>query len=114
MQPTNQISDVIVLGGVPGDQHWMDQVTSAARKGAGDWPHPHEPLPRGHVTQAMLYKLIATQFAVDGRPWSVATDGYPPIDDAESSIASPPSDDPDPSRGSSMHNLLHSILGDFH
>ena len=115
MQRTNQVSDVVVLNGVPADQQWMDQVTASARKGGDDWPHPHQSLPTGQVTQVELYKLIAAAFAVAGRPWSVATDGYPPIDGAVSAIAPPPpTDDPDPSRGSSMHNLLHSILGDFH
>lgn len=113
MQPTNQVSDVIVVDGTPQAQAWMDAVVTSARAGGTDWPHPHDKIPRGRVTLERLHATIAAQFNRDGRPWKVEVDGYPPVT-GEIATAAAREPHEDPSRGSAMHNLLHSILGNFH
>ncbi|MFG1610286.1 hypothetical protein [Actinoplanes sp. NPDC049265] len=107
---------VIVGDGGPADQQWMDAFIMSAQSGAGDWPHGHPDIPRTTVTRDQVWLAIAENVQIDGGPWSVAELGYPPITGPSSPMLAarprPPHDDPN--RGSVSHNLLHSILGNFH
>jgi hypothetical protein len=105
---------VVVSDGGPEDQQWMDAFVASAQSGAGDWPHTHSSIPQASVTLDRLWTAIADNVQLGGAPWSVAELGYPPLTGTEPAmIAAPPPSD-DPNRGSISHNLLHSILGNFH
>ncbi|WP_158277821.1 hypothetical protein [Pseudosporangium ferrugineum] len=105
---------VLVDDGGPEDQQWMDQFIASALSGEGDWPHAHPGIPRTVVSLDQVWRAIAANIRADGEPWSVRELGYPPLPGTvPASIAAPPPPD-HPNKGSTSHNLLHSILGDFH
>jgi hypothetical protein len=96
----------------PQFQGWLDAVVEAARKGApGDWPHAHPDLPSTEITMATFKRAVEANFESSGEPWSLERHGLPPLpgEDADHKAG-----DPDPNKGSSYHNLMHSLLGDFH
>ena len=65
------------------------------------------------MTRARLWQAVAGNFQFNGAPWSVPEHGYPAlVGPPMTSVAAPPPSDPN--RGSMSHNLLHSILGNFH
>ncbi|HWS38057.1 MAG TPA: hypothetical protein VN408_35645 [Actinoplanes sp.] len=109
-KPTNVVT---VLDGPEEAQSWMDTVVAQARSGTGDWPHAHPIIPPGQITVSELHSVIGRFFVLDGRPWSVPGDGYPPLDLPLVPIDDPNGADPG-SRGTRAHNLLHSLLGNFH
>lgn len=87
----------------------MDAVVEAARQGApGDWPHAHPDLPAAQVPLATFLQCVADTFTVEGRPWSIARDGLPPLPGEDGPPGSVPNS------GSKFHNLMHGLLGDFH
>jgi hypothetical protein len=106
-------SVVTVSDGTAEAQAWVDTLVARAQTGAGDWPHAHPAIPATRITLSQLHFAIEHNFVVDQRPWKVAQDGYPPLDPSPSQLTAGRGDDPG-SRGSMSHNLLHSILGDFH
>jgi hypothetical protein len=117
MSEVNTAADVhlvLVSDGQPEDQQWVDAFIASAQSGAGDWPHTHPDIPRTSVTVDRLWKAIADNVQFDGVPWSVAEQGYPPFAGTEPAMIVSPPPPGDPNRGSVSHNLLHSILGNFH
>ncbi|MFD2767971.1 hypothetical protein [Micromonospora eburnea] len=117
--PDEAGSSVLVTDGTPDVQQWLDKVVDAARLGTpGDWPHPHTEIPRAVITLDRLAKEIAVCFAFAGVPWSLAEDGLPPLPGAQpgstSELAARDPGHTDPTKGSAYHNLMHSLLGDFH
>jgi hypothetical protein len=109
---------VVVVDGTEEIQKWLDEIVAAARRGGpGDgWPHPHPDIPHGQVTVGQLAQAVEKCFAVEGRPWSVVRQGFPPPPGDTGGRA--PSDgggsvNPRP-RNSDFHNLMHNLLGDFH
>jgi hypothetical protein len=109
-KPTNVVT---VLDGTAEAQFWVDTLVAQARSGAGDWPHAHPVIPSGQITLVELHSAIGRYFVMDGRPWSVPRDGYPPLDPSPLPVADPHDGDAG-NRGTRGHNLLHSLLGDFH
>ena len=104
---------VTVSDGTAEAQAWVDTLVAKAQKGADDWPHPHPSVPATRITLSQLHVAIEHNFVVDQRPWSVERDGYPPLEPDPSQATAGGDEDPG-NRGSMSHNLLHSILGDFH
>jgi hypothetical protein len=109
-KPTNVVT---VLDGTAEAQSWVDILVVQARSGVGDWPHAHPVIPPSQITMPELDSAIGRFFVMDGRPWSVPSDGYPPLDPPGRPVADPHGGDPG-NRGTRGHNLLHSLLGDFH
>ncbi|MFI7547877.1 hypothetical protein [Actinoplanes sp. NPDC049599] len=104
---------VTVVDGTAEAQEWVDTLVAQARTGTGDWPHKHPAVPAARITLAQLHVAIEHNYFADGRPWSVERDGYPPLEPGPAGLGARPDEDPG-NRGSMSHNLLHSILGDFH
>jgi hypothetical protein len=115
---------VVLVDGTAEAKAWLGDLVAQARGGLGDWPHPHPAIPAARITLAQLHNAISANYTVDGKPWSVAQQGYPPLQGGPPSVAAVAGGGPtdvaavhppdDPSKGSSSHNVLHSILGDFH
>ncbi|MEU4624777.1 hypothetical protein AB0G04_32995 [Actinoplanes sp. NPDC023801] len=104
---------VLVSDGEPVDQRFVDLLVTAGQSGEGDWPHAHPRIPRSVITRAQLWRAVAENFRFDGEPWSVPDHGYPSlVGPPATSVVDPPPEEPN--RSSVSHNLLHSILGDFH
>jgi hypothetical protein len=93
---------VTILDAPPAVQHWMDAFVAAARTGTGDWPHPHGGIPLT-VVPLQTFDDVMTQVG-----WARAAGGPESTD----GVTLPPV--PDPGRGGMYHNVLHSLLGDFH
>jgi hypothetical protein len=112
MQTVPQQGRILTIANAPpGVQEWVDAFVEAARAGApGDWPHPHPEVPQKTVSLEALWRRIEENFGSAQGPWSVVANGFPPT----LSVAEQRKGEPDPSKGSSYHNLLHSLLGDFH
>lgn len=112
-------SRVVVIDGTPEAQQWLDTFIHAAQAGTpGDWPHPHAGIPGRRIKMSDLVAAIAMNFADADGAWSIADRGFPPPPGGEVSVsagaANAPRPPEDPSKGSAYHNLLHSLLGDFH
>ncbi|KXK60751.1 hypothetical protein AWW66_17255 [Micromonospora rosaria] len=105
-------SAVVVVDGTVEVQQWLDDVLAAARLGSpGDWPHSHSDVPRATVTLDEVAKAIGACFTADGVPWSVALLGLPPLPGEPFPVLAGTHH---PAKGSAYHNMLHSLLGDFH
>ncbi|BEL04395.1 hypothetical protein Q0Z83_025860 [Actinoplanes sichuanensis] len=112
-QATKPTNVVIVLDGTTEAQSWVDLLVVQARSGVGGWPHAHPTIPPSQITVSELNSAIGRFFVMDGRPWSVPGDGYPPLDQPGHPVADPGAGDPG-NRGTRAHNLLHSLIGNFH
>jgi hypothetical protein len=86
-------------------QHWVDQFVAGARAGAGDWPHQHADI---GLTVLPLARFTAVMAEAG---WQITADGSV---ERSSDPGVPLSPTPGPSQGSTYHNVLHSLLGDFH
>jgi hypothetical protein len=109
-KPTNVVT---VLDGTAEAQSWVDTLVAQARSGTADWPHAHPAIPPSRITLSGLHAAIERYFVLDGRPWSVPRDGYPLLGLSPHPVADPHGGDSG-NRGTRSHNLLHSLLGDFH
>ncbi|GAB2961827.1 hypothetical protein GCM10027280_58310 [Micromonospora polyrhachis] len=127
MQSTDLVRVVSIVDAPDDVQQWVDALVEAARVGEGDFPHPHPDPPSRVLTLADLLHAIERAYSVGGVPWSIVERGFPPIDGMAATdvtvvierTAAPATikhdDDPvRPNSGTSAHNLLHSMLGDFH
>ena len=96
---------VTVLDAAAETQHWVDQFIESARTGADGWPHPH--------TEITLTVLPLSKFnqAMEAAGWQLTPEG---TIERGSQPGAPISPIPDPDQGSTYHNVLHSLLGDFH
>jgi hypothetical protein len=97
---------------------WLSGLLETAVSGTGTMPHPHPDIPAAEITFEQLCRAIADNYSINGRPWSVPEDGYPPVPGVSmrgetESARSTEHDDPG-TLGSAGHNLLHNLLGDFH
>jgi hypothetical protein len=114
----NSLPLVVLDDGSTAAQHWLDQAVQAAVAGSpGEWPHAHSQVPSTNVSLSTLVHAIENSFWVGNQPWSVVTMGFPPPPGAvigPTQLAGDPPPDDDMSRGSMYHNMLHSLLGNFH
>lgn len=102
---------VLIVDAPPEVQSWVDSFIISAHTGAGNFPHPHPDIPAATLTLAELEQVVRT--ALGSLPWGEGA----AISGGEVGAARPhhdPEHDTDPSTGSAYHNLLHSMLGDFH
>jgi hypothetical protein len=92
---------VTVIDASPGVQDWVDQFVASARAGTGGWPHPHDGISRTTIPLARFDAVMAEV------GWARTASGA-------SSGPVPLSPVPDPNQGGVYHNVLHSLLGNFH
>lgn len=98
---------VTVLGASEETQQWVDAFIAAAQAGAGDWPHPHPDIP------PTVIPLEVFQAAIEAGGLGVIAEQRAGGGAAQARPATDPAPD-DPSKGGTYHNVLHSLLGDFH
>jgi hypothetical protein len=92
-----------IIDAPAGVQQWVDAFVASARAGTGEWPHPHPTVPMTTVSAATFAQCVEKYL---GEAWWIVAPGSP-----ERKPAPIPTD---PDSGSAYHNLLHSLLGDFH
>ncbi|WP_203786893.1 hypothetical protein [Paractinoplanes rishiriensis] len=88
---------VTVVDAAPAVQAWVDQFIASARAGTGDWPHPHGGIEQTFIPLARFDAVMAEA------GWARTAEGTVPMSPV-----------PDPDKGGIYHNVLHSLLGDFH
>jgi hypothetical protein len=115
-QAVNQRRILSIVDAPADVQQWVDSFIESARIGGGAaWPHPHPFMPTSTRTLGSLVASIEANFSRNGTAWSVVDNGFPPSTDLPVlAVAAQPSDEPAPNVGSAYHNLLHSLLGNFH
>jgi len=115
MQSPELVRGLSIVDAPDDVQQWVDALVEAARVGGGEFPHPHPDPPSRVLTLADLLHAIERTYSFGGVPWSIVERGFPPIDGTAALPAIKHDDDPVwPNSGTSAHNLLHSMLGDFH
>jgi hypothetical protein len=87
-------------------QAWMDAFVDSARTGTGEWPHAHPVIPMSFVP------LATFTHAMEQVGWGLTADGPVERNPTPGPVLSPVPEDPD--KGSTYHNVLHSLLGNFH
>jgi hypothetical protein len=105
MQETVRKHLVTIQGASAEVQGWVDAFITSARTGTGDWPHAHSTIPMTQVP------LATFTHAMEEIGWALTADGPVERTPAPGPVLDPV---PDPDKGSAYHNLLHSLLGDFH
>jgi len=96
---------VTIQGASAEQQNWVDRFIGAARDGTGDWPHAHS-----HITLTVV-PLATFVHAMEEAGWQLTADGPAERNAQPGTTVSPV---PGPNQGTTYHNVLHSLLGDFH